>query len=245
MDKRTPVRLNKEPLLEALWEIRFAGTRPSMLELLFGQIYKILSDRYTDIVRLPAADIPSPISEHDPSLKYVPRVRLEGGSYAIQIGEHVVSLSCRRPYSGWELFSREIRDLVGVLNRSALIEHLERFSLKYIDLIQLKQPPDLTCLNIDLKLGGHQIDVSPIHLRSEIREESLFHIIQIVSPAQVTLQGDQKLVGVLLDVDTIHPIGSWGDVDDRLDMAHSASKRMFFDLLTRETIEKLEPEYKE
>jgi hypothetical protein len=38
---------------------------------------------------------------------------------------------------------------------------------------------------------------------------------------------------------------SWPDVDSHLDEVHLSSKKMFFDLLTRETIEKLEPEYEE
>jgi hypothetical protein len=36
---------------------------------------------------------------------------------------------------------------------------------------------------------------------------------------------------------------SWGEVEVSLDHAHSAAKRIFFSLLTNETVEKLEPEY--
>jgi uncharacterized protein (TIGR04255 family) len=245
-DRGIPVRLKKEPLLEAVWEIRFRRAKPSVFELLPGLIYQAQSGKYPRSVRLPAADIPSAVTEVDASLRYLPKIRLEGDNYAVQVGEHAVSLSCRRPYAGWESFSKEIRTLVDLFRGTGLIEQLERFSLKYVDLIALNEPPDLGCLDVEVKLGRYQISTRPIHLRSELREEDLIHIIQIVSPARVVLPGGEKLAGVLLDIDTICPLEegeSWDVLENRLEGVHAASKRMFFGLLTAETLRALEPEY--
>jgi hypothetical protein len=103
---KIPVSLKKEPLLEAIWEIRFSSDKPSVAELLPGMLFSSnsLPQKYGNIVRLPAADIPAAITEQDQSLRYVPKIRLENGNQAVQIGEHVVSLNCRRPYSGWSIF---------------------------------------------------------------------------------------------------------------------------------------------
>lgn len=249
VEKRIPVRLRKEPLIEAVWEVRFTSAKPSVAELLPGLIYQALPDKYPDTIRLPAADIPAPLAEQDPKLRYVPKIRLEGGNQAVQIGEHVVSLSCRRPYPGWLTFAADIRRIIEVVRGTGLIKQLERFSLKYIDLIELEQPPDLACLNISLKLGGQEIRTSPLQLRTEIREDGLIHIVQIVSPAEVSIPGDpRRYNGVLLDTDSINFFkeqGTWEQVDKLLDLVHTASKKMFFNLLTPETIEKLEPEYQE
>ncbi len=106
MHSRIPVRLRKEPLFEAVWEIRFTGTKAGVADLLPGLIFKELSHKYSNIVKLPAANIPDPIVESDPKLKYVPKIRIENANQAVQIGEHAVSLSCRRPYSGWPAFYR-------------------------------------------------------------------------------------------------------------------------------------------
>jgi uncharacterized protein (TIGR04255 family) len=249
VNTKIPVRLKKEPLFEAVWEIRFTSEKQAVADLLPGLIYKALPGRYPDIVRLPAADIPAPFVERDLNLRYIPKIRLEEGNRAVQIGEHVLSLSCRRPYSGWKIFSSDIRTLITVGRDTGLIDHLERFALKYIDLIQLEQQPHLGCLNIGLKLGDHPITAQPVQLRTEIMKEGLIHIIQVVSPAEASLPGDtMSLKGVLLDIDTINIINekdSWKEVETRLDAAHLASKRIFFDLLTAETIERLEPEYEE
>lgn len=247
MIQRIPVRLNKEPLLEAVWEVRFKSSKLSVGDLLPGFIYKSLSHQYPDIIRLPVAELPAPIVEQDPSFKYAPRFRLTGTNQAIQVGGYSVSLSCRRPYSGWKTFSADILALIGVLKETGLIDHLERFSLKYLDLIELDQPPNLNCLNIEVKVGSHLITTLPLNLRTEIQEGSLVHVVQILSPAEAFLQGDsKKLTGVLLDIDTIRPIGeseSWEVLGNHLDEAHAASKAIFFSLLTEKTLLNLEPQY--
>jgi hypothetical protein len=73
------------------------------------------------------------------------------------------------------------------------------------------------------------------------------HIVQIVSPAEVSLPGLQdRLKGVLLDIDTIKSLDnkeSWGELDGRLNDVHMACKRMFFSMMKADTVEKLEPEY--
>jgi uncharacterized protein (TIGR04255 family) len=244
---KIPIRLRKEPLIEAVWEIRFSSTKKSIADLLPGLVFKSLPDKYPNIVRLPIADIPTPIIENDPNLRYAPKIRLEGDNHAVQIGENVVALSCRRPYSGWSTFSSDIRELANMVKETELIDTLERFSLKYIDLIVLSQPPDINCLNLELKVGEYNANGHPVQLRTEIKEDDLIHIIQIISPAGVSLPGESKgTTGVLLDIDSIRPLKkteSWADIDHNLDRVHLSCKRIFFSLLKEDTITKLEPEY--
>jgi uncharacterized protein (TIGR04255 family) len=98
-------------------------------------------------------------------------------------------------------------------------------------------------------LGEHRISTKPVQIRTEIREEDLIHIVQVVSPAEVALPGHEKRwKGVLLDIDTVRPLSetqSWDDLERCLDGAHISGKRMFFSLLKPETVERLEPEYGE
>jgi uncharacterized protein (TIGR04255 family) len=247
MSEKIPVRLKKEPLIEAVWEIRFASDKKAVADLIPGLIYKALPTRYPNTVRLPIADIPAQITERDPNLRYAPKIKLEGSNQAVQIGEHVLSLSCRRPYSGWMKFSSDIRSLISVGRDTGLIDHLERFSLKYIDLIELDSQPNLTRLNMEIRLSGIPISNEPVQIRAEIVEGEFIHIIQVVSPAEASLPADKtKLKGVLLDIDTIcfiNPKGSWNEIETRLDAVHESSKKHFFNLLTAETIASLEPEY--
>ena len=249
LENQIPTRLKKEPLLEALWEVRFIGTMPSIADVLPGMLFKALSHKYENIVRLPVADIPEPIVKDNLTLLYLPKVRLENGNQAVQIGEHAVSLSCRRPYSGWEKFSRDIRELTEALQETGLIKTLERFALKYINLIELDQQPASKCLNLDWKLGGQEINTSPISFRIDISQAKLIHAIKIVSPAEAFLpDSEERHRGILLDIDTIrnlHGESDWEDLEEGLDPAHMASKKMFFSLLSEETVHNLGPKYEE
>jgi len=247
MNSRIPVRLKKEPLLEAIWEIRFPVAKASVADLLPGMLFKSFPDKYQNIVRLPTADIPAPIIERDPNLRYAPKIRLEGGNQAIQIGDRVISLSCRRPYSGWAQFSADIRELAKAVQETGLVGRLERFSLKYIDLIELEEPVGLAHLNLELKMGGYGLVTKPVQLRTEIKENDLIHIVQVISPAEVTLPGaNHRLKGVLVDIDSIKPMEeseTWDDLYGKLDYVHISCKKMFFSMLKPDTVDRLEPEY--
>lgn len=247
MKNRIPVKLKKEPLIEAIWEIRFADAKSPVADLLPGMLFKSFPGKYGTAVKLPVADIPAQIVKHDYSLRYVPKIRLEGTNQAIQIGDRVVSLSCPRPYSGWERFSADIRELTQAVKETGLVERLERFSLKYIDLIELEKPVGLAHLNLELRMGEYELAAKPVQLRSEIREKGLIHIVQIISPAEVELPGTEgRLKGVLVDIDSIRPMAdgeSWDVLHQKLDEVHASCKSMFFSILKPETVERLEPEY--
>lgn len=246
MNDRIPFRLGKEPLLEAVWEVRFAAGEPYTLESLHGEIYKALSEKYPKTVRLPAADIPASVSEQDANLRYAPKIRLERKNHAIQIGDRMVSLNCRRPYPGWNAFSSDIGSLVSVIRDSRLVGRIERFSLRYADLLEFDSPPSLSWLNLEIRLAGES-QTWPVQMWMNIQEGSLSHLIRIVCPAMVTTPEDpNKHAGVLLDIDTfrvLHDGEAWSEIQQGLEEAHSASKQKFFKLLTPETIQRLEPKY--
>jgi uncharacterized protein (TIGR04255 family) len=248
MNKKIPIKLKKEPLLEAIWEIRFAGAKSPVAELLPGMLFKSFPGKYGTVAKLPIADIPAPVVEQAQNLRYAPKIKLEDGNQLIQVGERVVSLNCRRPYTGWARFSADIRELAQAVENTGLIEKIERFSLKYIDLIELEKPIGLAQLNLELKMGKYDLEAKPVQLRTEIKENDLIHIVQIISPAEVSLSEKDRLKGVLVDIDSIKPMlegESWKDLHHRLDDVHVSCKRMFFSMLKPETLEKLEPEYGE
>jgi uncharacterized protein (TIGR04255 family) len=246
MDQPIPKRLKKEPLLEALWEVRFGSDKESVVELLPGLIYRDLSSSYPEIRRLPVANLPPRVIQQDAALRYIPTVRLQGDRYSIQIGEHAVSLSCPRPYTGWEEFSKSIRELADLLKGTNLLTRPERFSLKYIDVIPSSDGPTLEPLEIELKLGTHELINLPVQLRTEIQEDDFIHIIQIISLAEINLPTGEHFKGVLVDTDTIYQRESgdfWSNFNDLLDISHQFNKKLFFRLLKQSTIEWLEPEY--
>lgn len=241
-----PKRLKIEPLIEVIWELRFSSKINSLAEILPGIIYTEFKEQYNNIIKLPHAELPSSVLQRDPNLKYIPIVRLDSSQYTIQIGEHVISLSCRRPYSGWLEFGKQIKALAIKLQDTHLLEP-ERFSLKYIYIIKTTEIQDLSVLDGKFILAGRDLNNSPFHLRIEFQEDSYIHVVQIASPTEAKLPSGEQFNGVLLDIDTIYSNHShenyWPEFQNKLDKVHDAGKRLFFELLNDNTINLLEPEY--
>jgi len=246
-EKKIPKKLWKEPLIEAVCELRFKSDRDSISDLLPGLLFQKLGERFPNVEKLPASNIPSVILKTDPNLCYVPTIKLTGVEpCSILLGEHVFSFSSTRPYMGWDRFLSTIIELLEILKKTDLIAHPERISLKYIDILEKSEGFTLDALNLNLQIGGNRITAAPVHLRTEYETKEFNNIIQIASPAHAELSNSQHFDGIMIDIDTISrtfPIDFWTDQKDCLGRAHSLGKSMFFDLLKDETIKLLKPEY--
>jgi uncharacterized protein (TIGR04255 family) len=82
-------------------------------------------------------------------------------------------------------------------------------------------------------------------MRLEIPDAQCVHVIQIATAAQANLGGEQ-LTGTIIDLETL-PVempDNWDTLRGQLDLLHDHSKQLFFrQILTEETIQKLDPEY--
>lgn len=241
-----PKKLGKEPLIEAICELRFKSDKDSISDLLPGLIFQKLSVRFPKVEKLPASNIPTAVLKSDPNLRYTPTIKLIGDQFSIMIGENVFSLSCSKPYVGWNNFSALIMELFSILNETSLITHSERVSLKYIDILSDKDKFMLDDLNLKFEIGGDRITTEPVQLRFELKTDKFIDIIQIGYPAEAVLNNGQSFHGILIDVDTISlimPKDLLIDPKDFLDCAHVINKSRFFNLLKAETIKRLDPEY--
>ena len=244
---RIPKRLKKEPLIEAIWQVQFES--PEAGDVLPGLLYAALRKDHPKLQlhRLPAADFPAIVMQMDPNLRLAAKVRLEekAGAFLWQIGDRVATLNCRKPYAGWPAFREAIIALTKVIEESGLVAQPLRHSLRYIDLLTLDDAPDLSALQLDIKLGHRAFKALPLQMRLELPDEEVNHIIQIATPAQANLPDGQR-TGSILDLETFAKAqpGNWVEMRNQLDTLHQKSKWLFFEhLLTAEAIEKLEPEY--
>lgn len=249
MSARIPVRFLKDPLIEMAWEIRFGAKDNLPLgQMLPGLLYQAFKTEFSQITRLPTADIPMPIAKANEMLAYLPSFRLEAGPglpFVIQIGERMVSLNNRRPYMGWRGFRARVESLIEQLHKTGLITQPERFSLKYANLLQHDVLNSLDGMNVELKLAGRNLVSAPMQLRAELHQGDLIHVVQIMNPVDVVLVGNEKLSGVLIDIDTVGKGGEdfWDRLMHNLDVAHEQSEQLFVDLLGDQTLQRLEPVY--
>jgi uncharacterized protein (TIGR04255 family) len=124
--------------------------------------------------------------------------------------------------------------------------------MKYIDLIPSGDIKNqISSVNINVNLGGNKLENNNFSLRMDISDEenSLLHVVSIISSARTKLIDGSERQGIIIDVDTIsfskgESFDDWiKEMSDILDELHSRNKEMFFKCLDNNALENLEPEY--
>jgi uncharacterized protein (TIGR04255 family) len=242
-----PKRLREEPLIEAIWQVQFES--PNAGDVLPGLLYAKLKKQYSGLQlnRLPKAEIPAAVVQFDPNLRFAAKVRFDtmDAPFLWQVGDRVATLNCRKPYVGWERSKVAILDLIQTVEDNALVQQPLRHSLRYIDLLTLDTPPELSSLQLSMRVGAHAIQKLPLQARIELPDGEYLHVIQIATPAQVQLPEGIK-EGSVVGLETLmtRPLTSWEDARDQLEGLHDRSKPLFFEhLITPDAIQALDPEY--
>ncbi len=248
MATNLPTKLRNEPLIDAIFEVRFIGSMPASVILpgiFFGKLpgQKIIEN-------LPIAQIPKPLRDADQNLKFAAISKIDWDAYFINVGDFSLSVSCKYPYPGWSKFRDAIAQAIEILDSAGIVETVERYSLKYIDLFPATTNREkVSMLNMKVMIADHELKEEPFQMRMEISKDELIHAVQIVSSANAVLHNGLTKDGLVVDVDTIAVIDGismeilLNDFSKKLDSIHSANKSMFFDCLRSETIAALGPSY--
>jgi uncharacterized protein (TIGR04255 family) len=244
---KLPRKLGKEPLLEAVFEMRFKSGTPAS-NVLPGLLFANLDGEKT-IERLPAAQIPQQMRDADPNLRYAPLIRIHWGAYFILVGDRNLGLACNKPYPGWSAFKPTILTLIKSVTQVGIIEAVERVSLKYLDIL----PSDLGSANFlmefALRVGQHAVENDLFQIRVEIPRTGFLHIVQISSSGTANFSDGNSITGAAIDIDTIALVDDMQlsqfvkMVESQLEVIHTDNKAMFFECLKHTTIEALEPSY--
>jgi uncharacterized protein (TIGR04255 family) len=248
-----PKKLKKEPLVDALFEVRFLPTIPAVSSILPGLLLMSLNASEKEpmqIERLQASEIPSQMRNADPFLKYQPLMKLSGERFVLLVGDWSLTVGCKLPYAGWSEFKPKIIGVMDVLKGSTLVKELERYSMKYVDVVEAKTLAEqIQRANMEIRIGSHKVAAEPFSVRIEIKQHEFVNLIQIAGQAQVMLPGGNVRSGLLIDVDTVvdHRTTNFDqftlELPDRLERIHTENKTRVFECLTPETIEYLEPVY--
>ena len=248
MTEQLPTKLENEPLIDAIFELRFSSS-DSAANILPGFLFGALKGE-KKIERLPAAEMPKQLRDSDPNLQFAPQIRLLWSDYVISIGDHNLSIGCKYPYPGWDAFKKAILGIVDVIKSIQFIQAVNRFSMKYIDIIPAKDLQEqVSLINTSIAIGGHTLEKEHFALRIDIPEGETIHIVNVTSSAVAKLQDGSTRNGIIVDIDTIAAVhnqefGQWiGELPEKLDETHLANKKMFFKCLNPQTVDSLGPVY--
>ena len=249
MSNKLPTKLKKEPLLDAVFEIRFSSKVPAS-SILPGILFNKL-DGEKIIEQQPVAQLPKQMRDVDPNLQFAALVRIQWKEHILLIGDRNVAVACKIPYPGWVKFKDAIIRVVKILSEVEPIENIQRYSLKYVDLIPFSNLKEqVSSVNLHIKLGDHVLEKDVFQLRIEIPQDEFINAVQILSSALVTTEDKTTKQGLIVDVDTIRNIDNQlfkdfiSGLENNLDIIHQKNKEIFFKWCIRpETLTFLDPTY--
>ena len=245
-----PNKLKNEPLIEAVFEFRFEASQPAT-DLIPGFLFGKLDGKKV-LHRLPTAELPKPIRDSDPNLRFAPLVRLELERFNLLIGDHAVAVGCKLPYIGWQSgFREKCLEVVAVLSDLTFIEKVSRFSIKYVNLIPASTISEqVTLLKMKISIGDSNVVDSQFSFRVELLDGLDVHVVSILSGATATdNETGHERTGIVVDVDTIRNLDNqafndWNStITDQLNQLRHSNKEKFFSMLKRSTIDGMGPSY--
>ncbi len=244
-----PKKLKKEPLIDAVFEIRFSSSTAAS-SVLPGFFFAKWQPKEWRVERLPIAEFPSQVRDVDPSLRYQPLVRIHWDNFIIVIGDRSLGVGCKMPYLGWIKFKERIIEAVKLLAETKIVQNIERYALKYVDVVDGKNLAEqIQRVNMDVRVGAHTLREETFAVRVEIPHDAFINVTNIAATATAIVEKGPARKGVLVDIDTICNYHTndlntlLNQLPDRLDAIHIENKKMFFDCLKPETITYLEPVY--
>jgi uncharacterized protein (TIGR04255 family) len=243
--KPHPTRFARSPLIEAVFEMRFSLAPDRGVELLPGVILADLGKAFPRIEQMPLAAMPREMRNKTPELQHVPVFKLQGENEAVMLGDRVASFNATRPYPGWSKFRARAIQVASALKGSGHVANLDRYSLKYVSLIERTETTHPTApFNVHVDAKSCELSPDGFRLRFETKSKGFTNIIEFTS--NVTTLGKEKLHGTMIALDTIvEPAdGSfWDELEQRLNAAHDVLEDIFFELVTSETINAMGPSY--
>lgn len=244
---KLPKFLEREPLLDAVFEVRFGGN-PHIADIVPGVLFGQLTSK-PEIQRLPAAEIPQPIRAGDPNLMFAPTIRLDFDSFTISIGDNNIIIACKLPYPKWPRFKEEILDMAKRISGVGIAGPVVRYSIKFVNLIEAPTiAAQIQKIDMSLRLGDVEAVDDHISVQVHRREGETLHLMSIVTSASAQMH-DRRAFGVIVDIDSIRNANfpnfySFAkDLEPALDSLRYENKAKFFGCLKPATIDEMGPKY--
>ncbi len=239
---RTPKKINKCPIEESVFEIRFSSDCPN--DAILGIVYSAVKDFFSEdsLQQLPVLEIPEHIRLQDPNLKYQPLHRLDKENFSLSIGPKTLIFGNNRQYAGWEAWSNFFKTVLCEVEKTGILKNVERIGLRYINVFDLNI---LKCTNIELRLNKNLLIDETSNLRTELVDADFIKILQVGNSVTI-LTNNKTRTGSIIDIDCIYDFRGkdfFSTYADIVDTAHKKEKELFFSLLNDDFINSLEPQY--
>jgi len=242
-----PKKIAPDPIVQAIIEIRFQPNVPR--EAVFGLLYSKVKDNYSNLDKLPILQLPEAVREMDPSLKYKPHYKLTNDNLQLLIGSDVIALvndvGWTGNYIGWGEFSEKLSGLLDIIKNLELFDKIERIGIRYLNYFDSNIFEKIN-LGVSFKNeNGKEIPSISTAISREIESGDFINRVQISNKATITSKGEER-TGSMIDIDTFSEKEikvNFNNFKKLIEDGHNKEKEIFFQLLKKDFIKTLNPEY--
>lgn len=236
-----PTKITPCPIVEAIAELRFVTNLPD--DAVFGVIYNKFHDEFGKPENLPVLQLPEAIRSQDLNLKYAPHYKFHKGDYIMQVGPKVFSLANVKEYVGWDTFSDNIKETFEKLSSLEIVDKIERFGLRYINLFADINIYEKSMLQIQLE--DKNLFKNDNNLSIVMKTGDFASKLIMVNNAQVKLQTPDKIAnGSIIDIDvSLERKIKFENINELIENAHKEEKKLFFSLLNPAFLKTFDPKY--
>lgn len=237
-----PKRLKKNPIVDAIAEIRFSSDIPA--EAIVGLVYSQIKDEFGSPENLPILQLPLQIRESDPQLRYQACYKFSRKGQLLLLGPRNVALSIQQ-YENWAATEPLLVELITKLDQVSLFKEIERVGLRYVNFFESTNVIENSTLTVSI--AEKSIASDTITLRSEKSLDDFKVITQLANVAFV--EGSPTRQGSIIDIDIINEKitakkdGRSKELMQIFAKANELADEAFFSLLKPEFLKKFEPEY--
>jgi uncharacterized protein (TIGR04255 family) len=244
---RLPTKLKNDAILEAILEARFEPDPSLVPEIFIGRFADNAGWSGFRHARMASADIPAPIRQVDPNLRYLPSIELTSpdGGRVLRIGPQVVAYSRRGVYPGWDTsFGAELQAVVEHLYRVLPEVRVRRLGLRYVnamksDMHGIRSIGDLA---IKVSVGDHVLSNS-LNVNFKTNVGTDFETMTRIASIDLAEGIVPETATAIIDID-VYTSGAFttddvSAVKKWVVEAHDYEKIAFFDVLGEENTERL------
>lgn len=233
-----------DPIIDAVLEIRFTPNDELASHFIFTTLYNKLKGSFPNKEETDIKSIPKDIVNIDRQLKYQAMFVLRGDQKVIKIGNSSVAIACTRPYVGWAEFQKLILEVLSIVKEVGVISSIERVGLRYTNFLDKNDSESIesqfTQIKCNISLGSMSLTKEKVGVRTEFVTDNFLIIAQAQSDSTIK-SNDEVHKGLVVDIDVIRmgPFDDfWTNLEKLINDAHDVEKRIFFDIVKSETMDK-------
>lgn len=204
--------MSSSPLVEVVFEIRFKPQSNFATDLLIA-VNQFFTN-HLNIVQADGLQFPVDLKSQQPDLYYVPSYKVNFPDFSLLISDGsfvVLKHTIDVPYDGWINFRNIPNRILQILKSKNKIGDIQRYSIKYTNLIQ--NPESFNNLNLSISVGSVKLEKSKkFSLRTEENQGDFVILNDVSSHVDMEVTNDMHNVkrtysGILLVIDVINTKG--------------------------------------